>query len=114
MRILSILSLAVITCVWTVSVSAVERWRESTFKNFRDGTFGDGGVNTYVSARGRIQTVYRHDANNDGYIDLVFANTHSDAVQVDMSSTGAIARTSASVITLMYQPGGPSGSLRQT
>jgi hypothetical protein len=65
--------------------SAVELWRESTFEDFRDGTFGDGGVNTYVSAKGRIQTVYRHDANNDGYIDLVFANAHSEAVQVDMS-----------------------------
>jgi hypothetical protein len=65
--------------------SAVETWRESTFEDFRDGTFGDGGVNTYVSAKGRIQTVYRYDANNDGYIDLAFANAHSDAVQVDMS-----------------------------
>ncbi|MHC4572650.1 MAG: FG-GAP repeat domain-containing protein [Planctomycetota bacterium] len=85
MRTLSIIVLAVITCVWTVPGSAIELWRESTFEDFRDGTFGDGGVNTYVSAKGRIQTIYRHDANNDGYIDLVFANAHSDGVQVDMS-----------------------------
>jgi hypothetical protein len=77
--------LVVIVSIWTVPGSAVELWRESTFKDFKDGMLGDGGVNTYVSAKGRIQTVYRHDANNDGYIDLVFANAHSDGVQVDMS-----------------------------
>ncbi|MFQ5676196.1 MAG: FG-GAP repeat domain-containing protein, partial [bacterium] len=60
-------------------------WRESSFNDFRDGTFGDGGVNTYVSANGRIQTIYRWDANNDGNLDLVFANSHSYSVQLDMS-----------------------------
>jgi hypothetical protein len=79
------ISLAIITCFWTVPSSAVEIWRESTFEDFCDGTFGDGGVNTYVSAKGRIQTVYRWDANGDGYIDLLFANAHSEDVQVDMS-----------------------------
>jgi len=44
-----------------------------------------GGVNTYVSAKGRIQTIYRWDANSDGYIDLLFANAHSESVQLDMS-----------------------------
>jgi len=72
-------------CSCVCSVCAADTWRESTFEDFRDGTFGDGGVNTYVSAKGRIQTVYRHDANNDGYIDLLFANAHSEAVQIDMS-----------------------------
>jgi len=85
MRNLSAISLAVITLIWTVPASAVEMWRETTFEDFRDGTFGDGGVNTYVSARGRIQTIYRWDANGDGYIDLLFANAHSEDVQVDMS-----------------------------
>ena len=51
-------------------------WRESTFADFADGSFGDGGANTYVSARGRIQLVNRWDLNQDGFIDLVFANTH--------------------------------------
>ncbi|MHC4706708.1 MAG: FG-GAP repeat domain-containing protein, partial [Planctomycetota bacterium] len=85
MRTFLIISVGLTLCILTVPGSAVELWRESTFEDFRDGTFGDGGVNTYVSAKGRIQTVYRHDANNDGYIDLVFANAHSEAVQVDMS-----------------------------
>jgi hypothetical protein len=71
--------------VWMMPCSAVELWRESTFEDFRDGTFGDSGVNTYVSARGRIQTIYRYDANGDGYLDLAFANAHSEEVQVDMS-----------------------------
>ena len=81
---LTVLS-AIVFCIWAVPASAAELWRETTFEDFRDGSFGDGGVNTYVSAKGRIQTVYRQDANGDGYIDLVFANAHSDAVQVDMS-----------------------------
>ncbi|MHC4157283.1 MAG: hypothetical protein ACYST6_20550 [Planctomycetota bacterium] len=85
MRILSAISLVVMTFIWTLPGSAAEMWRETTFEDFRDGTFGDGGVNTYVSARGRIQNIYRWDANGDGYIDLLFANAHSEEVQVDMS-----------------------------
>ncbi|MHC4475882.1 MAG: FG-GAP repeat domain-containing protein [Planctomycetota bacterium] len=85
MRNLLTVTLGVLLCAWAMPASAAEIWRESTFEDFRDGTFGDGGVNTYVSAKGRIQTIYRHDANNDGYIDLVFANPHSESVQVDMS-----------------------------
>jgi hypothetical protein len=53
-----------------------EVWREDSFEDFRDGTFGDGGANTYVSHRGRIQTVTRWDLNSDGYIDIVMANSH--------------------------------------
>ena len=30
-------------------------WQEHTFQDFIDGHFGDGGANTYVSAKGRIQ-----------------------------------------------------------
>ena len=85
MRTLSAVLSWIVLFVWICPGWAGELWRESTFEDFRDGTFGDGGVNTYVSAKGRIQTVYRHDANNDGYIDLVFANAHSEDVQVDMS-----------------------------
>ncbi len=60
-------------------------WRESTIEDFRDGSFSDGGANTYVSANGRIQTINRYDANGDGYIDLLFANSHSYAERPDMT-----------------------------
>jgi len=60
-------------------------WRESTFSDFRDGSFNDGGANVYVSAQGRIQTVNRWDINNDGHIDLVFANSHPIVEAVDLA-----------------------------
>ncbi len=85
MRSLSIVLAVMTLLAGTVCCWAEQVWTEDTFEDFRDGTFGDGGVNTYVSAAGRIQTIYRHDANNDGNIDLIFSNAHSDAVQLDMS-----------------------------
>ncbi len=60
-------------------------WREEGYEAFIDGIFEDGGANTYVSAKGRIQTVNRWDLNGDGFIDLPFANTHSLGEAIDMS-----------------------------
>ena len=34
-------------------------WQEHTFQDFIDGHFGDGGANTYFSAKGRIQLIPR-------------------------------------------------------
>ncbi len=58
-------------------------WKESGFEDFADGRFGDGGANTYVSRRGRIQLVNRWDLNQDGFIDLVFSNTHPHKEKMD-------------------------------
>lgn len=60
-----------------------EVWTQSGFTSFDHGRFGDGGANTYVSADGRIQLVNRWDLNNDGYIDLVFANSHPHVERLD-------------------------------
>lgn len=43
---------------------------------FRQGTPGDAGANTYVSAHG-FQNIHRRDLNGDGEIDLVFAQDHN-------------------------------------
>ncbi len=51
-------------------------WTQSGFEDFSRGRFDDGGANLYVNANGVIETVYRTDLNNDGYPDLVLANTH--------------------------------------
>ncbi len=67
------------------SLQAEGVWREEGFEAFADGHFEDGGANTYVSAKGRIQTINRWDLNNDGFIDLPFSNTHSLAEALDMS-----------------------------
>jgi hypothetical protein len=37
----------------------------------------------YVSAAGKIELINRWDFNNDGYIDLVFANSHPQAEKLD-------------------------------
>lgn len=62
-----------------------EVWRESTFDDFADGTFGDAGANIYVSAKGRIQTVNRWDVNGDGHIDILSVNSHPLIEMLDMS-----------------------------
>ncbi len=47
------------------------------FEGFRQGTFGDAGANTYVSAKGKIETIHRWDLNRDGELDLVFTQDHN-------------------------------------
>ena len=50
-------------------------WREKGFEDFRDGTFGNGGQNLYVSRRGVLQRIHQFDLDGDGYLDLVFCNS---------------------------------------
>lgn len=50
---------------------------QTGFKGFRPGTFGDAGANTYLSAKGNIETIHRWDLNRDGEIDLVFTQDHN-------------------------------------
>ena len=66
-------------------LSAQEIWRESTFKDFIDGTFDDAGANMYVSRKGRIQTINRWDVNGDGNIDILCVNSHPLIEMLDMS-----------------------------
>ena len=49
----------------------------------RQGSFGDSGANTYVSRRGRIQTINRWDLNADGELDLVFTQDHNSVYTPD-------------------------------
>ena len=51
-------------------------WTESSFEDFRDGTFLDAGSNLYVSARGRIQMINRWDLNGDGHLDILLPAGH--------------------------------------
>ena len=65
--------------------NASHAWTQQGFEDFSKGSFGDGGVNTYVSASGKVQLVNRFDLNNDGHIDLVFANSHPQAEKLDQA-----------------------------
>ncbi|MCX6992890.1 MAG: VCBS repeat-containing protein [Kiritimatiellaeota bacterium] len=53
-------------------------WKESGFKDFRDGTFGNAGQNLYVSHAGVLQRIHHFDINRDGYLDLLFVNSQDN------------------------------------
>ena len=46
------------------------------FEDFSQGQFENGGSNLYVNANGIIEMIHRWDVNNDGFVDLVLANSH--------------------------------------
>lgn len=51
-------------------------WVHRGLEDFAKGQFEDGGSNLYVNANGVIEMIHRLDVNNDGYVDLVLANSH--------------------------------------
>jgi FG-GAP-like repeat len=53
-------------------------WLQTTFEDFQKGRLVDGGNNLYISRSGSIETVNRWDLNGDGYIDLIFNNSHDE------------------------------------
>ena len=53
-----------------------QTWVEDTFEDFADGTLDAAGQNLYVSGDGKIRSIHRFDLNQDGYLDLMFNNTH--------------------------------------
>lgn len=61
-----------------ISTAFAQSWVDETFEDFIDGKFDASGNNIYVSREGEIRTIHRYDYNDDGYIDLLFCNTHDD------------------------------------
>ena len=53
-----------------------QTWVEDIFEEFADGTLDAAGQNVYVSRDGTIRTIHRFDINQDGFLDLMFNNTH--------------------------------------
>ena len=49
-------------------------WITKGFEQFRAGTFGNGGQNLYVSAKGVLQRIFQFDLTRNGYFDIPFAN----------------------------------------
>ena len=72
-----------VSILWTkldnVQTGNIERvWVQTSFDDFSKGRLVDAGSNLYISRRGSIQTVNRWDLNGDGYIDLIFNNSHDE------------------------------------
>ena len=53
-----------------------QTWVHNAFEDFMNGALDASGANIYVSRDGKIRTIHRFDYNDDGYIDLLFPNTH--------------------------------------
>ena len=45
------------------------------FADFSKGALSESGAKLYVSAKGNVQMLDRHDLNGDGYLDIVFSNS---------------------------------------
>lgn len=61
-------------------------WITEGFDAFREGTFGNGGQNIYVSRKGVLQRIHQTDLTGNGYVDLVFCNSqnHEEKVPLDV------------------------------
>ena len=57
-------------CVSAGDLPEQKIWTTSSFFDFVEGTFADGGVNTYVDVEGNIRLINLWDFNNDGNFDL--------------------------------------------
>ena len=66
------------------AVAPVETWSQRGFRDFSQGTFSGAGQNIYVSARGRVQLINRHDLNGDGHVDIAIANGHAKSEKEDV------------------------------
>src|SRR5262245_49924622 len=58
------------------TASADGVWRQRGFEDFSQGKFGNSGQNLYVSRAGVLQRIFQFDLNRDGFLDLVFCNSH--------------------------------------
>jgi len=71
------------------NVQAQQTVIEDTFEDFVDGVFDDAGQNFYVTRDGKITNIHRFDIGQDGWIDLVFPQTH-DYANLAAATYGAI------------------------
>ena len=56
---------------------SISVWTTRGFEAFREGTFGNGGQNLYVSRTGVLQRIHQYDLNRDGYVELLFSNSQN-------------------------------------
>ena len=78
--------LLALLALWLAAAFPVMRaqsWIEDSFEDFADGRPDASGQNIYVSRDGTVRTIHRFDLNQDGYLDLIFNNTHDSITYVD-------------------------------
>ena len=82
----SVRMLALLALIWGASpLAAGEKvWTSSSFLDFADGSFSDGGVNTYVTVQGEVVLIKLLDLNHDGRVDIVFPNDHDPHERADL------------------------------
>ena len=59
-------------------------YEKRSFEDFRKGTFGNGGKNIYVSAKGVLQRIYNYDVTGNGYPDIPMGNSHGMGERPDV------------------------------
>ncbi len=70
-------SIPVFLFVFLTRLSApAQTFTDDTFDDFAAGKLDAAGQNIYVSRDGAVRTIHRFDLNEDGFIDLLFNNTH--------------------------------------
>ncbi len=72
--------------VYSLEIRAADSktWTTSSFLDLVDGSFADGGVNTYVAADGTVRLINVWDLNDDGNLDVVFPSDHDRSDKVDL------------------------------
>ncbi len=92
-----------------------QSWKEDSFADFADGKLDASGQNLYVSRDGTVRTVHRFDLNQDGYLDLIFNNTHDSITYVDATWAGFdAARTlTHSTLAVLGSLGAVAGDLNR-
>ena len=67
-----------------LSAADGKTWTTSTFLDLVDGSFSDGGANTYVTATGEVVLINRRNLNRQGNADIVFPNDHDPNEKEDL------------------------------
>ena len=94
-----VVGMAGLVCSATLSA---QTFVDDTFEDFSAGKLDAAGQNLYVSRDGAVRAIHRFDLNQDGFIDLVFNNTHDRrsfiaATVATVTGSGGIAETTVAV-----------------
>ena len=98
----AVLLAALTLCHALLPALSAQTFVDDTFEDFAAGRLDAAGQNLYVSRDGAVRTIHRFDLNQDGFIDLVFNNTHDrrsfiPATMATVEGGGEISETTVAV-----------------